>query len=156
MAFNFFKNTGGAPTEMRSAVSFGAITKGDAIRFQVAGDTNATTDYKTVLKVDTHDAVVAGVACNTVTAAGDTVNYIVATPQVLFSVETGATTGWNTKTMVSGTGCDYSTDGQKVAAAASTSADAFIVLGMMDGSTSGTAGNLVYGYFVNTTYNKTS
>jgi hypothetical protein len=58
--------------------------------------------------------------------------------------------------MVSGTACDYATDGQTVAAAASTTADAFVVLGLMDGSTSGTAGNKVYGYFVNTTYNKTS
>jgi hypothetical protein len=156
MAFNFYKNTGGAPTEMASAVSFGAITKGDAIRFQVAADTNTSTDYTTVLTVDTHDAVVAGVACNTVAAAGSTVNYIIATPQVLFSVETGATTGWDEDTMVSGTACDYATDGQTVAAAASTTADAFVVLGLMDGSTSGTAGNKVYGYFVNTTYNKTS
>lgn len=157
MAFSFYKSLHGAPSEMiqKEVMTGKSIARGDAVRAQLAADTNAATDYDTVLTVDTHDSVVIGVAAHSA-SSGEDVLLIKATKDTLFSAPTGATTGWSSSSMGFGTAADYSTDGQKIAAAASTSADAFVVLGIMDGSTDGTAGNTVYGYFINTDYDVTS
>jgi len=141
--FYFYKDQNGSPSELTKATAFGSITQGDAVRRQLSGDTNAGTDLTAVLTVDTHDAAVVGVASHDA-SSGDDVVIMKATQGVLFGAD--ASTTYDASTMGYGTGVDYSTDGQSVVGDATTSFDAFIVLGTVDN----TDNTDVFGYFVYT------
>jgi hypothetical protein len=139
----------------RTVMTGKSIARGDAVKAQEAADTNANTDYETVLTATSGTSKIVGVAAHSADS-GEDVLLIKATKNTLFYAPTGATTGWSSTSMGFGTAADYSTEGQKIAAAASTNVDAFVVLGIVDGSTDGTAGNNVYGYFINSDYDVTS
>jgi len=143
MAFNFYKNLNGGPTELMKFEPGGTIAAGDVVVL------NGSTYDEVIALAATGGDTVVGVAVDAATSGDDEVLIIPASRNVLFQSTSGAT-GYTDATHRF-TNVDIAT-GTMTCKIDGTTTDGFTIVGYVDDSdyTDGGTNNKVYGFFSST------
>jgi hypothetical protein len=141
MAFYFYKNKTGAPTEMETFTAGGAISAGDVVTV------NGSTQNEVIALASTGGATPVGVASHTA-ASGADVNVVLATHDTYFLTTSGAT-GYTDATHKLTEGTIDATSMNVVVAGSTNGGDGFTVVGYVDDAdyTDGGTNNKVFGFF---------
>lgn len=141
MAFYFYKNTNGKPTEMMTLEAGGTIAAGDVVVV------NGSTMDEVIALASTNVDTVVGVAVNSATD-GDDVLVIPGTHNNLFKTTSGAT-GYTDASHKFTQGLLDATSMNVNVAGSTTGSDGFIIVGYVpdEDYVDGGTNNAIYGYF---------
>lgn len=145
MAFNFYKNSNGGPTELREFTPGGTIAQGDALTI------NGSTQDEVIALAATGGATIVGVAVDAATSGDENVLVIPAKHNIYFQTTSGAT-GYTDASHRLTEGTIDAGDMNCVVAGSTTGGDGFTIVGYVDDEdyVDGGTNNKIYGYFSST------